>query len=75
MNIGKDLLMLSPKADQRVNVEKSAIPKVLRGRAPERQTIVLPFQQIVQCLVVPVNFFDGAVNGSGCDQDPPGESG
>ena len=45
MDIGKDLLMLSPQADQRVNVEKSPVVDLAVMFAPGPEGVVLRLEK------------------------------
>jgi hypothetical protein len=58
----EDVLTLHAEADERVHVEEAAIPELLVGRLPVREAIVLLVQEVVEGIVVPVQFGDGAVD-------------
>src|SRR5206468_2931717 len=53
---------LHPEADKGIDVEESAVDKVLFCRSPVRKPEVLAFEKLVQPISVSVQFLDFRVN-------------
>ena len=58
MRIGEDLFVLHAQPDQSADIEEAAVAEIASGRAPERQTIILPFQHRVEQVVIGVECGD-----------------
>jgi hypothetical protein len=48
VRIGKDLHLLNPHANQRIDVKKAAIAEIPVGGAPEGEAIILALEQGIQ---------------------------
>src|ERR1039457_3173735 len=59
----KDIRALNADADQGIDVEEATITKLLVGRAPIGQSIILQIEEGVESIGVLVDFVDCQLNG------------
>ena len=65
MGFQEDGFIFRAQADERVDVKKTPVTKILSGSAPEREPIILAFEQSVQLIRIRIGLGDDLVHSLG----------